>query len=75
MLTGDNWATAEKVAGELGIEDFVAEVLPENKAEAISSLRKQSPVVAMVGDGINDAPALAAIFNDRDQEAFRVVAQ
>lgn len=60
MLTGDNWATAEKVAGELGIEDFMAEVLPENKAESISSLKKQSSVVAMVGDGINDAPALAA---------------
>jgi len=60
MLTGDNSRTAAAIAHRLGIERFVAEVLPLQKEEAIASLRKEGRVVAMVGDGINDAPALAA---------------
>jgi len=59
MLTGDNTRTAAAIAHRLGIERFVAEVLPLQKEEAISSLQKEGRVVAMVGDGINDAPALA----------------
>jgi len=60
MLTGDNRTTAEAVAAELGVVDVEAEVLPQNKAEAVSRLRKEGRVVAMAGDGVNDAPALAA---------------
>ena len=60
MLTGDNPASARAVAREAGIEEIVAEVLPEQKAEEVERLRKGGAVVAMVGDGINDAPALAA---------------
>jgi len=60
MLTGDRRATATKVAGELGIDDVEAEVRPQEKGEAIKRLREQGRVVAMAGDGINDAPALAA---------------
>ncbi len=60
MLTGDNRGSAASVARELGIDEVMAEVLPEDKARAIESLRAQGQVVAMVGDGINDAPALAA---------------
>ncbi|XP_073001418.1 cation-transporting ATPase HMA5-like [Typha latifolia] len=60
MLTGDNWRTAQAVAKEVGIEDVRAEVMPAEKAEAIRSLQKDGTVVAMVGDGINDSPALAA---------------
>jgi Cu+-exporting ATPase len=60
MLTGDNRATAEAVARELGIEDVEAEILPEAKANAVERLRRQGRVVAMAGDGVNDAPALAA---------------
>ncbi len=60
MLTGDNRGSAEAEARELGIDEFRAEVLPGDKADAITALHAISPVVAMVGDGINDAPALAA---------------
>jgi len=59
MLTGDAQATAQQIAKKLGIEDFKAEVLPAQKSEIISSLQKEGRVVAMAGDGINDAPALA----------------
>jgi P-type Cu+ transporter len=59
MLTGDNLATAQAVAKQLGIEEVEAEVLPEKKSETISRLQKSGRTVAMAGDGINDAPALA----------------
>ena len=60
MVTGDRQETARKVAGELGIEDVHAETQPQQKAEILKRLREQGRVVAMAGDGINDAPALAA---------------
>ena len=60
MLTGDNATTARAVAKQLGIEEIEAEVLPEHKSEAVLRLQKQGRRVAMAGDGINDAPALAA---------------
>ena len=59
MLTGDSAVTARAVAARLGIEQVVAEVLPAEKAAAIDRLREAGRVVAMAGDGINDAPALA----------------
>jgi Cu+-exporting ATPase len=60
MLTGDSRATAEAVARRLGIREFIAEAMPADKAETVRRLQGEGRVVAMAGDGINDAPALAA---------------
>jgi P-type E1-E2 ATPase len=60
MLSGDNRLTAEEVAAQIGIEEVISGVLPHEKADHIKSLKASGRVVAMVGDGVNDAPALAA---------------
>ncbi len=60
MLTGDNEGTARTVAEELGLDDYRAELLPEEKVDAVEQLESEHRSVAMVGDGVNDAPALAA---------------
>jgi Cu+-exporting ATPase len=59
MLTGDSQATAAAIARELGIEEFEAGVMPDKKLETVARLQREACVVAMAGDGINDAPALA----------------
>ena len=60
MLTGDNWTTARAVARRLGLDDVEAEVLPEQKSAVVKRYRDEGRVVGMAGDGVNDAPALAA---------------
>jgi Cu+-exporting ATPase len=60
MLTGDNATTARAVARKLGIAEVEADVLPEHKSQVVARLRAEGRVVAMAGDGVNDAPALAA---------------
>src|SRR5690625_5926089 len=59
MLTGDNRQTADYVAGEIGIDQVFAEVLPDEKAAKVKEVQQQGKTTAMTGDGVNDAPALA----------------
>jgi Cd2+/Zn2+-exporting ATPase len=60
MLTGDNYSVAQAIAQQVGVDDFYADLLPEDKLRLIHDFKKQYGTVAMVGDGVNDAPALAA---------------
>jgi Cu+-exporting ATPase len=60
MITGDNEGSAHAIARTLGIDEVIANVLPEGKSDAVASLREGARTVAMVGDGVNDAPALAS---------------